>query len=125
MYILHKKNGQKRSILCEIRTQSFYYPLYGVATAYLTNENPSTDKSSRAINNRSPKAYKAQKKGIRWPFQSNSICTIRNVITNPYVKAYNFLPNVQKEGGVWFNGFLNNVRKKNAELVIWGIPKPN
>ena len=50
MYILQKKNGQKRSILCEIRTQSFYYPLYGVATAYPTNENPSTDKLSRAIN---------------------------------------------------------------------------
>ena len=45
-----KKIGQKRSILREIRAQTFYYPLYGVATAYSTNENPSTDKLSRAIN---------------------------------------------------------------------------
>ena len=48
--IFCKKNGQKRSILREIRAQTFYYPLYGVATAYSTNENPSTDKLSRAIN---------------------------------------------------------------------------
>ena len=45
-----KKIGQKRSILREIRAQTFYYPLYGVATAYSTNENPSTDKLSRVIN---------------------------------------------------------------------------
>ena len=45
-----KKIGQKRSILREIRAQTFYYPLYGVATAYSTNENPSKDKLSRAMN---------------------------------------------------------------------------
>ena len=48
--IFCKKIGQKRSILREIRAQTFYYPLYGVATAYSTNENPSTDKLSRVIN---------------------------------------------------------------------------
>ena len=41
MYILQKKNGKKCSILREIRAQTFYYPLYGEATAYSTNENPS------------------------------------------------------------------------------------
>ena len=48
-----KKIGQKRSFLHEIRAQTFYYTLYGVATAYSTNENPSTDKLNRAINYRS------------------------------------------------------------------------
>ena len=45
-----KKIGLKRSFLPEIGAWTFYYPLYGVATAYSTNENPSTDKLSRAIN---------------------------------------------------------------------------
>ena len=49
MYILQKK-WSKRSFLREIRAQTFYTPLYGVATAYSTNENPSTHKLSRAIN---------------------------------------------------------------------------
>ena len=46
--IFCKKIGLKRSFLPEIG--AFYYPLYGVATAYSTNENPSTDKLSRTIN---------------------------------------------------------------------------
>ena len=48
--IFCKKIGLKRSFLPEIGAWTFYYPLYGVATAYSTNENPSTDKLSRAIN---------------------------------------------------------------------------
>ena len=50
MYILQKKIGQQRSFLRGIRAQTFCTSLHGVATAYSTNENPSTDKLSTAIN---------------------------------------------------------------------------
>ena len=70
---------------------------------------------------RYPRAYKAQKKASDGHFKLIQSAPIRNDITKPYVKAYNFLPNVLKEGGVWFNGFLNNVRK-NCRIGILGHP---
>ena len=48
--IFCKKIGLKRSFLPEIGEWTFYYPLYGVATTYSTNEDPSINKLSRAIN---------------------------------------------------------------------------
>ena len=55
--IFCKKNGQKRSILREIRAQTFYYPLYGVATAYSTNEMPSNPTSGGYIGDNSSQNF--------------------------------------------------------------------
>ena len=48
-HIIHPLIGPKRLFLREIGAQTFFTFMYEVATRYSTNENPCSDKLSRAI----------------------------------------------------------------------------